>query len=131
MNIDAGLYRKIEKSGQQDVLRYWDELDESGRKHLADQLAEIDFDELPTLIRGYVLQRPVTEIPDEAFRGCISLQTVTMSADVTKIGAYAFSGCSKLKTVRYAGDEAAWAQIDVSSEGNDLFAAAKVEYNAE
>ncbi len=65
MNIDAALHRKIEKAGQSEVLRYWNELDHAGKCRLASQLAAVNFDELPELIRDYVLNRPKTVIPPD------------------------------------------------------------------
>ena len=65
MDIDSELYRKIAQAGQVEVLRYWDELDEAGKTKLSAQLAEINFDELPTLIRDYVINRPRTDIPED------------------------------------------------------------------
>ena len=36
----------------------------------------------------------LTEIPDEAFKGCISLQTIGIPSNITKVGNSAFEGCS-------------------------------------
>ena len=65
MNIDTALYRRIEAAGQLEVLRFWNEIDDAGQRRLAAQLAAINWEELPGLIRDYVLQRPKTEIPDD------------------------------------------------------------------
>ena len=65
MDIDADLYRRIEAACQLEVLRFWDDLDESGRRKLTEQLTAINWEELPGLIRDYVLERPKTEIPDD------------------------------------------------------------------
>ena len=65
MNIDTALYRRIEAAGQLEVLRFWNDIDEAGQRKLAAQLAAINWEELPGLIRDYVLQRPKTEIPDD------------------------------------------------------------------
>ena len=65
MNIDTALLKQIEAAGQTEVLRFWDELDEAGQRKLARQLAEIDWTKLPGLIRGYVLRKPQTAIPDD------------------------------------------------------------------
>ena len=65
MDINADLYRRIEAAGQLDVLRFWGELDESGQRKLADQLSAINWEELPGLIRDYVLERPKTAIPTD------------------------------------------------------------------
>ncbi len=64
MNIEA-LRQLTAAHGQQHVLRYFDRLDDAGRRQLAGQLAAIDFDELDELIRDYVLVRPQTAIPGD------------------------------------------------------------------
>lgn len=65
MNIDAGVLSGIKAAGQLQVLRFWDELDEAGRQKLAEQLAAINWQELPGLIRDYVINKPRTVIPDD------------------------------------------------------------------
>ena len=65
MNIGAEVLSGLEAAGQSEVLRFWDELDESGRRKLAGQLAAINWRELPGLIRDYVMNRPQTVIPDD------------------------------------------------------------------
>jgi len=42
-----------------------------------------------------------TEISDNEFYGCTSLQNVTIGEGVTTIGQYAFSGCSSLKNFAF------------------------------
>ncbi len=54
----------------------------------------------------------------EAFYGRTKITSVTLTADIKKIGSYAFYGCSGLTAVHFAGDEAAWAKVDVAS-GNE------------
>ncbi len=64
-----------------------------------------------TNIEKIVLPVYVTEIPEDAFAGCTSLETV-FAAGVTKIGAGAFKGCTSLATftldeyVTHLGDNA-------------------------
>ena len=65
MNIDTGIYDRLKTAGQLDVLRFWNELDEAGQRKLSAQLAEINWEELPGLIRDYVLERPQTSIPED------------------------------------------------------------------
>ena len=48
-------------------------------------------------IKTVILPLYVTEIPDGAFEGCTSLETV-VAYGVTKIGANAFKGCTSLKS---------------------------------
>lgn len=50
-----------------------------------------------TNIEKVILPKYVTEIPESAFEGCTSLETIFASG-VTKIGANAFKGCSSLAT---------------------------------
>ena len=65
MNIDTGLFDRLKNAGQLEVLRFWDELDAAEQRKLADQLAGINWEELPGLIRDYVLNKPKTVIPDD------------------------------------------------------------------
>ena len=65
MNIDTVTYDRIKTAGQSEVLRFWDELDEAGRRKLSGQLAGINWQELPALIRDYVINKPQTAIPDD------------------------------------------------------------------
>ena len=65
MNIDPVIYRKVEQAGQLEVLRFWDKLDDAGKRRLCQQLSELNFDELSALIRDYVLKRPDTDIPND------------------------------------------------------------------
>ncbi|MBQ7045358.1 MAG: InlB B-repeat-containing protein [Clostridia bacterium] len=64
-----------------------------------------------TNIEKVILPKYVTEIPESAFEGCTSLETIFASG-VTKIGANAFKDCSSLATftideyVTYLGDGA-------------------------
>jgi hypothetical protein len=41
----------------------------------------------------------MTMIPDNAFRNCTALTSITLPASVVSIGSYAFNGCSELTTV--------------------------------
>ena len=59
------LRRRLAAVGQEQLLRFWDELDDAGRAKLSAQLEAIDFTELRRLIEEYVLQRPVTGIPSD------------------------------------------------------------------
>ena len=85
-----------------------------------------------------------------AFRGCLSLETVTLPDSVTAIGVYtfwncqglksieftsnvsriytcAFEGCSSLTDVYYRGSEAEWNQITIDT-GNDAISSDIVNY---
>lgn len=65
-----------------------------------------------TNIEKVILPKYVTEIPESAFEGCTSLETIFASG-VTKIGANAFKGCTALAT--FTLDEF------VTSLGDDAF----------
>ena len=94
----------------------------------------------------------VTRIGDSAFRGCSSLTSVTIPDGVTSIGRYAFHDCrfltsvtipdsvtsigeftfcdcTSLTDVYYAGSEAQWKAISISSNGNDDLLTANIHYN--
>jgi len=61
---DAAAIRKLlEEHGQSHVLRFYDELDEPQQATLLEQIADIDFDELDTLIAEYVHKKPEFELP--------------------------------------------------------------------
>jgi len=57
------LFNKLQAHGQEHLLRFWNELDDCGKKNLATQLEDIDWDEMDQLIRDYVINKPITEIP--------------------------------------------------------------------
>lgn len=62
MKNGASSYEELkdafERVGQAHVFRYFDQLDESGRRRLLEQAGSIDLGELDELIRKQVLQRP-------------------------------------------------------------------------
>lgn len=57
--------------------------------------------------------RPVTEIEDNAFKNCSSIQSVTVPSSVTRIGIFAFHGCTSLESVTLSNS--------VTSIGNSAF----------
>ncbi len=65
MDCYQKLLNRLAPAGQEQLLRFWDELDETQRRELAAQLENIDFTELARLIESYVMQRPKTSIPDD------------------------------------------------------------------
>lgn len=62
MSIDT-LRQKLASIGQSQVLRFWDELDDAGKARLQAQLEALDFDSLPSLIEGYVTNKPQIDLP--------------------------------------------------------------------
>ena len=71
----------------------------------------------------------VTSIGARAFYYCTSLTSVTIPDSVTSIGEQAFSYCKSLTDVYYAGSEAQWKAISISSNGNDDLLTANIHYN--
>ena len=71
----------------------------------------------------------VTSIGGGAFQGCISLTSVTIPDSVTSIGDGAFASCTSLTDVYYAGSEAQWKAISISSTGNNGLLTANIHYN--
>ena len=71
----------------------------------------------------------VTSIGVVAFAGCTSLTSVTIPNSVTLIDSCAFEDCTSLTDVYYAGSEAQWKAISISSAGNDDLLTANIHYN--
>ena len=71
----------------------------------------------------------VTSIGEDTFRSCTSLTSVTIPDGVTSIGYNAFGSCESLTDVYYAGSEAQWKAISISSTGNDDLLNANIHYN--
>lgn len=51
--------------GQEQLLRFWDELDDAGRSRLAAQIRSLDLNRLEVLIAEHVLRRQETRVPDD------------------------------------------------------------------
>ena len=71
----------------------------------------------------------VTSISSCTFASCTSLTSVTIPDSVTSIGYSAFYYCTSLTDVYYAGSEAQWKAISISSNGNDDLLTANIHYN--
>ena len=56
------------------------------------------FDEIPRL-NTIIIENGVTEIGNQVFSGCKSLESVTIPDSVTSIGPYAFANCTALKSI--------------------------------
>lgn len=59
-------------AGQDQLLRFWNELSAAEKDELSGQIEAIDFPEMTNLIRDYVLSKPKTAIPDDLGRLPIS-----------------------------------------------------------
>ena len=71
----------------------------------------------------------VTSIGKQAFDYCTSLTSVTIPDSVTSIDWDAFYYCTSLTDVYYAGSEAQWKAISISSAGNNDLLTANIHYN--
>ena len=46
----------------------------------------------------------MTEIGDDAFKGCTNLTSIVIPSNVTKIGGWAFNGCTSLTSIEIPGN---------------------------
>ena len=82
-----------------------------------------------TSLTSVTIPNSVTSIGEHAFSDCTSLTSVTIPDSVTSIGEYAFYDCTSLTDVYYAGSEAQWKAISISSNRNDDLLTANIHYN--
>ena len=82
-----------------------------------------------TSLTSVTIPDGVTSIGKETFCNCGSLTSVTIPNSVTSIGWYAFYNCMSLAYVHYAGSEAQWKAISISSAGNNNLLTANIHYN--
>ena len=82
-----------------------------------------------TSLKSVTIPDSVTSIGDSAFCNCKSLTSVTIPDSVTRIGKQAFDYCTSLTDVYYAGSEAQWKAISISSAGNGYLFTANIHYN--
>ncbi len=82
-----------------------------------------------TSLTSVTIPDGVTIINDAVFNGCTSLTSVTIPDSVTSIGGSAFYNCTSLTDVYYAGSEAQWKAISISSTENDDLLTANIHYN--
>ena len=83
-----------------------------------------------TSLTSVTIPDSVTSIGGWAFSYCKSLTSVTIPDSVTSIDWCAFAGCTSLTDVYYAGSEAQWKAISISSlsNGNDDLLTANIHY---
>ena len=82
-----------------------------------------------TSLTSVTIPNSVTSIRDSVFCNCTSLTSMTIPDSVTSIGKRAFYNCTSLTDVYYAGSEAQWKAISISSNGNDDLLTANIHYN--
>lgn len=66
MITQASILEQLKPFGQEHLLRFWDELDESARKALAEQIAKIDFAQIAKLYADRGLAEEVVALVDRA-----------------------------------------------------------------
>ena len=59
------LLQILKPYNQEHLVKFWDELNESRRNKLAEQIKNINFDEIDRLTKKYVLEVPALKIPDD------------------------------------------------------------------
>lgn len=61
------------------------------------------------------------QIYQENFSGCNSLRSITLPAGITSIDSQAFKGCVSLETVKYGGTKDSWKALPISRYNEDLY----------
>jgi UDP-N-acetylglucosamine/UDP-N-acetylgalactosamine diphosphorylase len=59
------LLQILKPHNQEHLLEFWEELSEQQKENLCEQIKGINFDEIDSLIKEYVLNTPVQKIPDD------------------------------------------------------------------
>jgi len=57
------LRAELKQAGQEQVLRFWDELDEAGRRRLGAQIQSLDLNHIAELVQHYVIHKPPVTLP--------------------------------------------------------------------
>lgn len=78
-----------------------------------------------------VLPKKITEICDMTFINCRSMKSIAIPKGVTQIGFAAFAGCDSLKDIYYAGTQAEWNNIAISSSHNEPLENATIHFNSD
>lgn len=61
----ADIVRCLAQAGQGHVLKFWDQLDDAGRRALLEQVGAIDWDAVPRWVREYVQGKPMAQVSPE------------------------------------------------------------------
>ena len=81
-----------------------------------------------TSLKSVTISDSVTSISIYTFDSCTSLTSVAIPDSVTSIDWGAFGDCTSLTDVYYAGSEAQWKAISISSNRNDDLLTANIHY---
>ncbi len=86
----------------------------------SEEQASAPWAERATEIKTVVIEEGVTVIPNNAFKDCVNLTSVSIPVSVVAVGDYAFYNCPKLIDVVYYGTEHQWSSIDIGAH-NGVF----------
>ena len=76
-----------------------------------------------------VFQQNLKSIGSSTLSGCKSLKAVYLPVALESVDKNAFRDSAALTDIYYAGTEEQWKKVEIQTEGNDSFLAAKVHYN--
>ena len=62
-----------------------------------------------------IIQYGILNLPDNAFVGCNSLETVHISSSVSVLGKYSFAYCNNLSDIIFGGTSREWEEIEKNS----------------
>lgn len=100
----------------------------SGKGDMTDYNAYLTFDSNYNKIKSVVITEGVTSIGSNVFGICEYVTSISIPVSITKINKNAFENCSSLKKVYYAGTEAQWEKVSISTIGNTSLINAEIEY---
>ncbi|MBR2414789.1 MAG: leucine-rich repeat protein [Clostridia bacterium] len=91
-------------------------------------ISEYAFDTCTSLV-SINFPESFTYIGKQAFYGCTGLRSVGFAAGNFTVSSGAFTGCALFSDIYFAGNEADWATVKISS-GNSYFESAKIHFNS-